>query len=377
MLIDLRSDTLTQPSVAMLDVMRLAHVGDDCYGEDPAVKELEHFCADYFDTEAALFMPSGTMSNQVAIRTLTKPGDELILEVASHVNFFEAAQTSDFSHVNLNVIQAKANLLTPDEINDAVAVKARWSDTYAVPRLMILENSVNGRGGKVYSLKQITELVATARQHGMLTMLDGARLLNACVATGTSPRLYCKQFDAVSVCFAKGLGAPFGSVLLGSHDVIANAKRFRKWFGGALHQAGYMAAAALFAIQNNVERLAEDHAAAQLLAARLQDLPSIQTSVPDTNIVLFDVSGLGIDAAEFVTRASAVDIGLIAWTPQIVRAVTSMNVSSGDVATAADRLAEIVHGLAHEKSTLGRNAELTALLGSSGAVDGIGADWEV
>lgn len=348
MFIDLRSDTLTQPTALMLEAMRAASVGDDCYGEDPTVRELEHFCADYFDIEAALFMPSGTMSNQVAIRTLTRPGDELILEVASHVNFFEAAQTSDISRVNLNAVQAKSGLLTPDEINDAVAVKARWSDTYAVPRLMILENSVNGRGGKVYSLTQVTELVATARRHGMLTMLDGARLLNACVATGTSPRLYCKEFDAISVCFAKGLGAPFGSVLLGSRDVIANAKRFRKWFGGALHQAGYMAAAALFAIQNNVERLAEDHAAARSLASRLQGLPAIRTSVPDTNIVLFDVSGLGIDATEFVKRAAAADLGLIAWTPQIVRAVTSMNVSSGDVVSAADRLAEIVHGLTRE-----------------------------
>jgi len=370
MFVDLRSDTLTQPNIAMLDAMRSASVGDDCYGEDPTVRELEHFCADYFGTETALFMPTGTMSNQVAIRTLTRPGDELVLEAASHVNFFEAAQTSDFSHVNLNVIQAKSGLLTPDEINEAVATKARWSDTYAVPRLMILENSVNGRGGRVYTLQEVTDLVATARQHGMLTMLDGARLLNACVATGTAPREYCKHFDAISVCFAKGLGAPLGSVLLGSRDVIANAKRFRKWFGGALHQSGFMAAAALFAIRNNVERLAEDHAAAQLLVSRLEGLPFIQTSVPETNIVLVDVTQLGISAADFVTRAQSAAVGLMAWTPQLVRAVTSMNVSSQGIVTAADRLTEIIQSLARENGI--PDIPPKVQVGSSW-----GADWPI
>ncbi|SDO88608.1 L-threonine aldolase [Phyllobacterium sp. YR620] len=370
MFVDLRSDTLTQPNIAMLEAMRLASVGDDCYGEDPTVQELEHFCADYFGTEAAMFMPTGTMSNQVAIRALTSPGDELILEAASHINFFEAAQTSDFSHVNLNVIHAKYGLLIPAEIIDAVATKARWSDTYARPRLLILENSVNGRGGRVYTLQQVAKLTSTARQHGMLTMLDGARLLNACVATGASPREYCKQFDAVSVCFAKGLGAPFGSVLLGSRDLIAHAKRYRKWFGGALHQSGYMAAAALFAIKNNVERLAEDHASAQLLAARLEGLPHIRISAPETNIVLIDVAELGITASDFVTRAQSAAVGLIAWTPQLVRAVTSMNVSSADIVAATDRLAKIIQSLAREIPV----ADTPPILRNG---ESLGSDWAI
>lgn len=364
MFIDLRSDTLTRPNSSMLDAMRSARVGDDCYGEDPTVRELELYCAEYFGTEAALFMPSGTMSNQVAIRALTNPGDEVLLDAASHVNFFESAQTSSFSQVNLNVIQAKTGLLTPEEVDEAIATKARWSDTYAVHRLLVLENSINGRGGRIYTPEQTAALVATARRHQLLTMLDGARLMNACVATGRSPRLYCQAFDAVSVCFAKGLGAPFGSVLLGSRDVMLSARRYRKWFGGALHQAGYMAAAALFAIRNNVERLAEDHAAARLLASRLDDLPFIHVSKPETNIVLIDVTDLGITAADLVARAQQASVGLMAWTPQLVRAVTSMNVSADDVSKAADKLADIIVDIAAEKHV-------------PAIAPGWGADWRI
>ena len=184
------------------------------------------------------------------------------------------------------------------------------------------------------------------------------------MGAGQSPRLYCQAFDAVSVCFAKGLGAPFGSVLLGSRDVMLSARRYRKWFGGALHQAGYMAAAALFAIRNNVERLAEDHAAARLLASRLDDLPFIHVSKPETNIVLIDVTDLGITAADLVARAQQASVGLMAWTPQLVRAVTSMNVSADDVSKAADKLADIIVDIAAEKHV-------------PAIAPGWGADWRI
>jgi threonine aldolase len=348
-IIDLRSDTITRPDEAMLAAMAKARGGDDSYGESLETRELETYCAEYFGKESALFMPSGTMSNQVAIRALTNPGDEIILHANYHINFFESAQTADFARVALcpivSIDDADTGILTPADLRRAIDAKARWSNTYATPRLVVLENTVNAAGGAIHPLAAMAEIKAVANQLGMMVYLDGARLLNACIATGITAHAYAAEVDALSVCFSKGLCAPFGSILMGSRDFIERARRFRKWYGGGLHQSGYMAAAALYALRNNVARLVEDHYAAHCLYEMLSTMTPLRLSRPQTNIVMLDCSHLGFSAPAVVEAARGSGVELIAWSPTCLRAVTSQCVTMAMVETAARVIAGVVKDL--------------------------------
>jgi threonine aldolase len=354
MIIDLRSDTLTRPSERMIVEMVKASAGDDSYGENPTVRELEKYCAETFGKDDAAFMVSGTMSNQIAIRAMTSPGDEVISHAACHVNFFEAAQTAALSGVALCPIgylggpkpdDDDTGILHPADLDRAIASKARWSLTYATPRLVVIENTVNATGGTIFPLAAMAALREAAHRLGMAVYLDGARLLNACVATGVAPREYAAEVDALSVCFAKGLGAPFGAMLMGTREFIVQARKFRKWYGGGLHQSGYMAAAALYAIRNNVERLVSDHRAAHRLYEIVTGTTKLRAREPQTNLVMLECGHLGTTAAAIVAAAHQSGVELIAWSPTCVRAVTSMSVTTRTAETAAQVVAHVMKDL--------------------------------
>ncbi len=287
-MIDLRSDTVTKPSAEMLAAMQSAAVGDDVYSEDPTVNALEERVASLLGLESALFVPSGTMSNQIAVRLHCRPGDELLCEATSHVVLWEASAAAALSGVSCHTLHGKNGHLTLEQYARA----CRPDDIHSPrTRLVWLENTHNRGGGTIQPLAEIEKITAWAKSNQLGTHLDGARLWNAAIATHTKPEMWGRNLDTVSVCFSKGLGAPVGSALVGSKDHIRDARRYRKMFGGGMRQAGYLAAACLYALENNVDRLADDHINAQLLADAVKAVEGFELtpSVVDTNLVWFTV----------------------------------------------------------------------------------------
>lgn len=285
MLIDLRSDTITRPTAAMREAMFSAQVGDDVYGEDPTVSALESKTARLFGMEAGLFCPSGTMTNQIAIKIHTQPGEEVICDRLSHIYNYEGGGIAFNSGASVRLLHGNRGIVTPDD----VAANINPDDMH-FPRtaLVALENTVNKGGGCYYTLPQIAAISAVCKSNGLPLHLDGARVFNALAASGENAAGLGIFFDTISVCLSKGLGCPVGSVLLGSEKLIAKARRVRKVFGGAWRQAGYLAAAGIFALDNHVQRLHEDHRRAVILAETLQKLPFVTESIAvQTNIVIF------------------------------------------------------------------------------------------
>jgi threonine aldolase len=336
MFCDLRSDTLTKPTREMLEYASSADQGDDCFNEAKSVHALEEQCADLFGKEAALLLPTGTMSNQIALKILARPGDEVICDASYHVNFFEAAQSAAFSGVAFNTVTTGDGVLREKDLNEAVSRRARWTETYAKPTAVWFENSVNGKNGRALSLKELRELWAWADERKLLVYMDGARVLNACTATKLSPREVASHTDALAMCFAKGLGAPMGSVLVGDNDFIASAKRFRKWFGGSLHQSGFIAAAASFALTNNLENFETDHQNAKIFANRLINSNLLKVDYPNTNMVMFDLGGTGICPDAYVKALATQGVHLLVWKDAIIRAVFSSLVDADQSVYAAD-----------------------------------------
>src|SRR5438876_1182311 len=268
--IDLRSDTVTRPTPGMRAAIQAAEVGDDVFGEDPTVNRLQERVAALLGKEAALYVPSGTMSNQICVKAHTQPGDELLCDVGCHIYNNEVGGPAVLSGVMCRTIVGDHGILDLSHLED----KIRPVDDHLVhTRLMALENTHNRGGGRVYPLEKIRSISAWAHQHGLLMHLDGARLWNAIVATGIPAAEWGRHFDSVSVCFSKGLGAPIGSALAGAREFVTKAKRIRKLFGGGMRQAGIAAAAALYAMDHHVERLAEDHRNAQVIAQGIADTP--------------------------------------------------------------------------------------------------------
>ncbi|MFO7956806.1 MAG: low-specificity L-threonine aldolase [Candidatus Brocadiia bacterium] len=285
-IIDLRSDTVTVPTPEMLQAMMDAPVGDDVYGEDPSVNRLEAMVAELLGQEAAVFVPSGTMANLVAIRTHTEPGDEIILDENSHPYHYEGGSYAAVAGVSVRFVHADRGIIQPQQIPPLV----RTEDVhFARSRLVVVENTHNRGGGSVYPVETVAAIGETCRDLGLRLHMDGARLLNACTATGAAPEDYGRHADSVSICLSKGLGCPVGSVLAGDTAFVARARRFRKMFGGAMRQAGYLAAAGIYALEHNVERMAEDHANAQLLAegVRAAGRLALKYDPPETNMVYF------------------------------------------------------------------------------------------
>ena len=327
-IIDLRSDTVTQPTPDMRDVMANAVVGDDVLGNDPTVKQLESYTARLLGKEAALFVPSGTMANQIAVRCHTQPGEEILLDANAHIYWYEAGGSAALSGAMCRVLHGKRGVFSAAELQAAL----RPPDLHLPPsKLLAVENTHNRGGGTIWPLEQIVEVCNVARQAGLCTHLDGARLWNASVATGIAESKYAEPFDSVSVCFSKGLGAPVGSAIAGSEEFIARAMRVRKQFGGGMRQSGIIAAGALYALDHNRLRLADDHANAKRLAEGLCELSGVKMDIDavETNIVYFDVEGYPVP--QLVDSLKEKNVLVLQTGATTIRAVTSLEVDAEDI----------------------------------------------
>jgi threonine aldolase len=332
-IIDLRSDTVTLPTPGMRQAMASAEVGDDVFGDDPTVQRLEARTAAILGHEAALFVPSGTMANQLAVRTHTQPGDEILVDANAHIYYYEAGAPAALSGVMCRCLNGERGVFTAADVEAAL----RPLDPHFAPtKLVCLENTHNRGGGSIWPIERIREVAAVARQHGLRLHLDGARLWNASVATGIAERDYAGWFDSVNVCFSKGLGAPVGSALAGCCEFIQRARRFRKQFGGGMRQAGIIAAGALYALENHRARLAEDHANARSLAQGLSQLPGVELDVGAvaTNIIRFRVTS--VPAPLLVQHLNETGVRLLSTGPDTIRAVTNLNVSKEDTGRAVE-----------------------------------------
>ena len=339
MQVNLISDTATQPTPAMLDVMFAAAVGDDVFRQDPSVNRLEEYAADLFGMDAALFCPSGTMTNQLAIKCHTQPLDEVICEEKSHIYQYEGGVYSLLSSVSLHLVHGRRGKLQPGQIEAAVKPEYDWLPR---TRLVVIENTCNKGGGSVYTLQEASVLAEEARTHHLAFHLDGARLFNALVETGEQPADWGQLCDSISICLSKGLGAPVGSLLLGSEETIARARRYRKVLGGGMRQAGYLAAAGLYALQNHVDRLKLDNARAGRLATVLADLPYVsQVAETQTNICLFDLEQ--ITAVNFLSRLSERGIQATPFGPRTVRFTTHLGVDDAQIDYVIDQLRQLAH----------------------------------
>ncbi len=326
-IVDLRSDTVTRPTPAMLEAMMRAPLGDDVLGDDPTVNLLCERVADLFGKESAIFVPSGTMANQVALRALTEPGDEIICHPLSHIYLYEGGAPAALSGCSIAFADGARGMFTPEAMLEAIRP---IDDHDPVTKVVCIENTQNRGGGSVWPIERVGAVSRAARERGLKMHLDGARIMNAVVASGVSAREYGAHFDTVTICFSKGLGAPVGSAVAGDAATIRRAKRFRKMFGGAMRQSGVLAAGAIYALDHHVERLAEDHSHARRLAEGLAGLPGVRVD-PDavqTNIVYFDVAG---DAAAFCGRLAGEGVLMLALGRRTVRAVTHLNVNLGNI----------------------------------------------
>lgn len=330
-IIDLRSDTITKPTAAMRQAMMAAEVGDDVLGDDPTVAALEKRTADLLGKEAAVYMPSGTMANQVGIRVNTEPGDEILLDANAHVYYYEGGAPAVISGVMCRFVEARRGIFTAKDLENALRPR---NIHHPRPRLVCLENTHNRGGGSIWPLEQIAEVEELAREQGMRMHLDGARLWNAAVATDIPEREYAKHFDTVSVCFSKGLGAPVGSVLVGTAEMIDKARRFRKMLGGGMRQSGIIAAGALYALEHHRDRLAEDHDNARALAKGIEWLPGVEVdlSTVQTNIFVFRVTSMTAD--ELVAKLLPQGLWVLPTGPDTVRAVTNLEVSAQKIQNA-------------------------------------------
>lgn len=336
-MIDLRSDTVTRPTPEMLEAMMRAPVGDDVIDVDPTVVALQERTAELLGKEAAIFMPSGTMTNQIALRVHCSPGDEFLCEAECHIYNYEQGAFAQLSGLVARTIPGECGIFGLEHLDGMV----RPDNEHMVrTRLICLENTSNRGGGSIFPQSTVESICEWARHHGLLSHLDGARLFNAAVGTGRIVGELAAPFDSVSVCFSKGLGAPVGSCLAGTKGFVAKARRARKLFGGGMRQAGYLAAAALYALNHHVERLAVDHSHAKRLAATIQSIEGLHLlgDRAETNIVIFKIAPNLGTAAEFARRLLDEGVQVMAFGPQSIRMVTHLDVSQSEIEEACDAL---------------------------------------
>jgi threonine aldolase len=337
--IELRSDTFTKPSLAMRAAMAEAEVGDDVAGEDPTVNRLEARIAELLGKEAAVYVPSGTMSNQIGVRVHCQPGDEFLCETSCHIYRYEQGAYAQLFGISVQPIEGEYGVLRVEQLADRIRPE---NDHTVHTRLVCLENTHNRGAGRIQPLDAVAEICDWAADHGLARHLDGARLFNAVVATGIPADAWAKYFDTVSICFSKGLGAPVGSALCGSASLIRRARRIRTVLGGAMRQAGVIAAGALYALDHNIDRLSEDHDKAQVLADAIRQTPGLvlEPDRVDTNIVIFRVADELDTAAEFCARLRDRGVLMFDISRQQVRAVTHLDVSLEEVKRAAQIVGE-------------------------------------
>lgn len=339
-IIDLRSDTVTKPSEAMRKAMYNAEVGDDVFKEDPTVNALEEYAADLLGKEAALFVSSGVMGNQVCLNVLTNPGDEVICERDSHIFNYESGSPAAISGIQLFPVDGKMGVITPEQVEPLI----RPSSAYYMPRTKVIEveNTHNRGGGTIWSIENILSLKTLAKKYNLYYHLDGARIWNASVATGISVKEYASHFDSVSCCLSKGLGAPVGSIIAGTKEFIKEAYRVRKSWGGGMRQVGILAAAGLYALKNNVERLKEDHEKAQILAKAINNSEAFEIDMNSvqTNILLF--KPLKHSVEEIIQLCKNEGLLLSVGKVDLVRAITHLDVSFEDIKESAEILFRVV-----------------------------------
>ena len=340
-LIDLRSDTVTRPTPAMRKAMAEAEVGDDVFGEDPTVNALQEKVAHLLGKEASLFVPSGTMANQLSIKSHTQSGDEVIIELSSHPYNFEGGAGAALSGIQFQCLKGVRGILDASQIEEAIRPDDHH---FPVTRLVCLENTHNRGGGSIYPLEKISEIYRLAKSKGLLLHLDGARLWNASMATGIKPEEYAQWADSVSVCLSKGLGAPIGSLVAGSKSFIDRVHRFRKMFGGGMRQAGIIAAAGIYALDHHIERLKDDHQNARRLAVGLKEFKgvSIDPKHVETNIVIFDVSNTGMTGAQVSEAMKKEGVLIHAFSRTQIRLVTHLDITSEDIETALKAFEKIL-----------------------------------
>jgi threonine aldolase len=341
-ILDLRSDTVTRPTPAMRAAMAAAEVGDDVFGDDPTVQRLQRRVAEMLGKEAALLVPSGTMSNLIGVRLHCKPGDEMICEAGAHVYNHEQGGYAQLNGVGIRTVEGEHGVMTVGQFEALIRPD---NAHYVRTRLVCIENTHNRGGGRVQPYPVVEAVCRWARDHGLRTHLDGARLWNAAVASGIELGRWTQHFDTVNVCFSKGLGAPVGSAICGPRDLIAEALRHRKVFGGGMRQAGILAAAALYALDHHVERLAEDHANARRLAEGIRGIAGLRLDPEkvETNIVFFHVDPAWCTAAEFCADLKKQGVRMLPESRTKIRALAHLDVNSADV-DAALRAMEAVIG---------------------------------
>lgn len=336
MTIDLRSDTLTRPTAGMLKAMFAAPVGDDVFGDDPSINKLEATVAESFGMEAAVFCPSGTMCNQIGIRIATRPQDQMICYEHAHVYLYEGGGAAYNSGVTTRRIKAPQGRMQVEDIRANIN-----PDDIHFPHtsLVCIENTVNKGGGSCYELSEVEAIRKLCDEQGLHLHLDGARLYNAIVAKGYTAADFGKYCHTISVCFSKGLGAPVGSILLGTKDMIKQARRVRKVFGGGMRQAGYLAAGALYALEHQVDRLADDHAMAQRMGAVLEELPWVKAITPiETNIIIFEPT---MAVTDLLAKLEAVGIKAVPFGATMVRLVTHLDVTEEMERAFVERVREL------------------------------------
>ena len=337
-MIDLRSDTVTKPTPEMLASMFAAEVGDDVYGEDPSVSELEETCARMFGMEAGLFCPSGTMTNQIAIKVLTEPLSEVICDQTAHIYNYEGGGIAFNSGASVSLVAGERGKMSPEQVRAHIRPD---NIHFPITRLVSIENTSNKGGGTCYTLTEIAAIASVCREHHLSLHLDGARVFNALVATGEDPSAYGTYFDTISVCLSKGLGAPVGSVLLGRQEHIRKARRVRKALGGGMRQAGFLAAAGLYALRHHVARLAEDHHKARLLYDVLREAPYVAEMLPvETNILIFRLHD-SLPSDSFLAQLQAKGVVASAFGPQMIRFVTHLDVPASAMDQLVDALQKI------------------------------------
>jgi threonine aldolase len=332
--IDLRSDTVTKPTPAMREAMAEAEVGDDVYGEDPTVNRLETMAAELLGKEAALFVPTGVMGNQLAIRLHTRPGDEVIVERSSHIIRYEGGSASSLSGVQLCCVPGDRGRLSPESVEASIRPKELH---FPPTTLVCLEQTHNVGGGSLYPLETIHRIAEVARAHGLALHLDGARLFNAVVKTGVSAADYARSFDTVSFCLSKGLGAPVGSMLVSDAVRIQKLRRLRKVFGGGMRQVGILAAAGVYALEHHIARLADDHANAHYLATLLEGIPGVVVDVKavETNMVMFQVPRSSKSTERLLVECREAGVLLNAVGARAFRLVTHLDVNREDMVAAS------------------------------------------
>lgn len=347
-IIDLRSDTVTKQSQAIKDAMHNACVGDYAYGDDLATNELTQYCKELFQVEDALFVTSGMCANRIAIGCQAAPGDEIITHYNYHINFFDSAGNAKINNIVFNCNHNSSGVLSIDDVQEAIDSKPRYK-IFAQAKLVTIENSINGFSGKIYPFDEQIKLYQYLKNRKINLHLDGARIFNTHVETRIPLSEYAKYSDTMSFCFSKGLGAPFGSMLLGSKSIIEKARTMQVWLGSGYHQIGYYANAAKYALENNISRLKEDNNLAKLLADKIKGLPKINLmfSTPETNILTFSIRDLHTTNDIFLGECQKHGLLLFPWLEGSIRAVVHLAITKNDIEKAVAIIKKVVYRLSN------------------------------